>query len=296
MAQVVNREPQSANEYDDRTTRAVKSVLIEMGQILGSFRGKFVVIGGSVPLLLLPQSKMTHIGTMDIDLCLDPEALSNGEYARLVESLLDHGYKQDTNRRRFQLVHKISPEDKGEPITIIVDFLMPRDVELTRNDPPIIDGFAVQKADAGGLALQYPQEISITGKMPDGAHNTVRVTLASIPAFLAMKGFAINGRLKRKDAYDIYFCIRNYPGGFEQLAQECRYVLATEEGKQGYKHIADKFSRLDGFGPVSVRRFVENTDVLDGRTPDQWQQDAFGQVTAWLQALGLIPNKDPYVG
>lgn len=29
-------EPRSANDYDDRTTAAVKSVLIEIGQILGS--------------------------------------------------------------------------------------------------------------------------------------------------------------------------------------------------------------------------------------------------------------------
>ena len=37
-------EPQSANDYDDRTTAAVKSVLVETGQILGSFKGKFAVI------------------------------------------------------------------------------------------------------------------------------------------------------------------------------------------------------------------------------------------------------------
>jgi len=42
------QEPQSAAEYDDRTTAAVKSVLIEIGQILGSFKGKFAIIGGAV--------------------------------------------------------------------------------------------------------------------------------------------------------------------------------------------------------------------------------------------------------
>ncbi|QWC92674.1 hypothetical protein [Cupriavidus metallidurans] len=46
-------EPQSATDYDDRTTQAVKAVLVEMGQILGSYRGKFAVIGGAVPWLLL---------------------------------------------------------------------------------------------------------------------------------------------------------------------------------------------------------------------------------------------------
>lgn len=46
MAQVTTLpEPQSAAEYDDRTTAAVKSVLIEIGQILGGFKGKFAIIG-----------------------------------------------------------------------------------------------------------------------------------------------------------------------------------------------------------------------------------------------------------
>ena len=40
---MVVREPQAASDYDDRTTGAVKSVLVEIGQVLGSYRGKFVV-------------------------------------------------------------------------------------------------------------------------------------------------------------------------------------------------------------------------------------------------------------
>jgi hypothetical protein len=55
MAQMTSfREPQSAAEYDDRTTAAVTSVLIEIGQILGSFKGKFAIIGGAVPRYCWP--------------------------------------------------------------------------------------------------------------------------------------------------------------------------------------------------------------------------------------------------
>ena len=36
-------EPRSATDYDDRTTAAVKRVLVEIGQILGSFERKFAV-------------------------------------------------------------------------------------------------------------------------------------------------------------------------------------------------------------------------------------------------------------
>lgn len=48
-----------------------------------------------------------------------------------------------------------------------------------------------------------------------------------------------------------------------------------------------KFHHLDDFGPTSVRQFVEGSDALGERTADQWQQDAFGQVDAWLVELGL---------
>ncbi len=63
---MTTREPQSAADYEDRTTAAVKSVLIEIGQILGSYKGKFTVIGGAVPWLLLNNDDMPHVGTLDM--------------------------------------------------------------------------------------------------------------------------------------------------------------------------------------------------------------------------------------
>ena len=43
-------------------------MLLEIGQILGSFRRKFAVIGGAVPWLLLEGADMPHVGTGDVDL------------------------------------------------------------------------------------------------------------------------------------------------------------------------------------------------------------------------------------
>jgi len=203
-------EPQSANEYDDRTATAVKSVLLEMGQILGSFEGKFAIIGGAVPWLLLGESDVPHIGTLDIDLSLDAEALGDGEYARLVETLQKQGYEQRDNMRRFQLVRTVPEKDAGGEIDIVVDFLMPRDAEIVKNKPPLVSKFAVQRADGAELATQFYKMVAIDGEMPDGGTNTVRIAVASIPALLAMKGYAINNRLKRKDAYDIYYSIICY--------------------------------------------------------------------------------------
>lgn len=285
MAEVNSPEPQSAANYDDRTTAAVRAVLVEIGQILGSFRGKFAVVGGAVPWLLLGDADMAHVGTIDVDLSLDAEALGDGEYANLIDALKEHGYEQREELRRFQLVRQVPGE--GGPIDIIVDFLMPRDADIVKNVPPLISDFAVQRADGADLALHFYQMVAITGPMPAGGKNSVEVAVCSIPALLAMKGHAIDGRHKQKDAYDIYYCVRNYPDGIEALAEACRPLLDHESGRLGFERIAAKFDEVDGYGPTCVKQFVEDTDILEGRTPDQWQQDAFGQVDAWLRALGL---------
>ena len=280
-------EPQSARDYDDRTTAAVKSVLIEIGQILGSFQGKFAVVGGAVPWLLLREADMPHSGTMDVDLGLDPSALGDGQYVRLVEALQTHGYHQRDNLRRFQLVRAVTARDGGSDIDVVVDFLMPRDAKIARNKPPILSGFAVQRADGAELALRFHQMVAIEGDMPAGGSNRVHIAVASIPALLAMKGYAIENRLKRKDAYDIYYSVRNFPGGIDDLVKATGPLLNVESARKGYLLIAGKFRSIEDFGPTSVREFVEGTHLLGHRTLNQWQQDAFGQVDAWLRGLGL---------
>jgi hypothetical protein len=287
MEKIGHPEPQSANDYDDRTTAAVKSVLVEMGQILGSYKGKFAVIGGAVPWLLLENEEMRHVGTLDIDLSLDAAALGDGEYATLVESLKAHGYEQREDKRYFQLVRQMPVTDGGAAIDVVIDFLMPRDAVFEKNDPPMVAKFAVQKADGADLALHFMEMVAIQAPMPGGGSNRVEIAVASISALLAMKGHAIKNRYKNKDAYDIYYCIRNFPSGIAALAELCRPIMEYESGLSGYQYIAEKFDTQDGFGPTCVRKFVEETRLLDGRTPDQWQVDAFGQVDEWIRALGI---------
>jgi hypothetical protein len=287
MERVIAPEPQTASGYEDRITVAVKTVLVEIGQILGSFRGKFAIIGGAVPWLLLDNEEMPHVGTLDIDLGLDAEALGNGEYATLVEAMMKCGYAQSRQLRRFQLRREVPAHDGGGDIAVIVDFLMARDAEIVRNSPPLISEFAVQRADGADLATRFYQMVAIEGAMPAGGTNRVEVAVCSIPALLAMKGHALRGRYKQKDAYDVYYCIRNYPGGIEALVHACRPVAEHESGLQGFRVIVQKFDSPDGHGPTCVRNFIEATRIEGDRTPDQWQQDAFGQVNAWIQAMGL---------
>ena len=280
-------DPQSANEYDDRTSEAVKSVLIEMGQILGSFKGKFTVVGGSVPWLLLEAEDMDHVGTMDVDIALSAEALGDGEYATLIESLENHGYHRREGRRRFQLHRTVPSVDGNGEIDVVIDFLMPRDADVVKNTPPILADFAVQRASGADLAIKFYEMVAVTGNMPNGGTNRVEIAVCSIPSLLAMKGHAMNGRYKQKDAYDVYYCVRNYAEGLSILAEKCLEVLGHESGVQGFSYINSKFDSVDGFGPTCVRNFVEESKILGGRTPDEWQQDAFGQIDALMREMKL---------
>jgi len=47
------------------------------------YREKFVIVGGAVPWLLLPDARPPHIGTLDLDLDLDLEALAGAGYAAM---------------------------------------------------------------------------------------------------------------------------------------------------------------------------------------------------------------------
>lgn len=280
-------DPKFANDYYDISAQAVLSVLLEIGQVLGTYRDRFVVIGGSVPWLLFPNAMPAHVGTLDIDLSLDAEALGDGEYRNMIELLEAAGYQRAAQDMRwFQLRRAVELQGHA-PVAVIIDLLMPRDAKFRRNKPPLLANFAVQKADGAGVALQSFVRHRVSGTMPDGRPNTVELRVASIPALLVMKGYALAGRDKQKDSYDIYFSVREFEGGPDALAQACRPLLQSPVARQGFQHIAGKFTDETAFGPVTVRRFLRDSAALGGMTPDQVQVDAFRQVSAWLDRLGL---------
>ncbi|MBI5790470.1 MAG: hypothetical protein HZA63_03235 [Rhodocyclales bacterium] len=280
-------EGKSAAEYDDVTASAVLSVLLEIGQVLGAFRDRFVVIGGSVPWLLLPNAQPSHIGTLDIDLSLDAEALGDGDYKSLVDSLLAAGYtRNEAEMKWFQLRRLVEVKAHGR-VPVLVDLLMPREAKFKRNKPPLLANFAVQKADGAAVAMKSYVTHTIDAAMPDGRPNAVDLRVASIPALLVMKGYALVGRDKQKDAYDIYFSVRSFEPDVGALAAECMRLIDDPIALAGFSHIASKFRHETDFGPTTVRAFLADSGSFAGMTPEQVQIDAFRQVRALLDRMGL---------
>jgi hypothetical protein len=203
-----------------------------------------------------------------------------------VESLVSQGYERDQpGLKPFQLRRWVKI-DPGEPIAVIIDLLMPREAKPKKNRPPLVRGLRVQGIDGGEIALHHNTVLKLDGRMPDGRRNSVDIHVATIPALLVMKGFALTQRDKLKDAYDVWYCVRHYVGGLDALAIACRELAADDVARQGFANIASKFRSDDDFGPVSVRRFLEGSDRLQGMTAEQVQTDAYMQVLRLLRMIG----------
>jgi hypothetical protein len=101
-----------------------------------------------------------------------------------------------------------------------------------------------------------------------------------------MKGMAMEIRMKEKDAYDIYYCLLNYPGGIDALSEEFRPHLHHGLVKEGLQKIAGKFSSEKEFGPKSVADFEE---IDDPDEQERIQRDAYERVNALLSKLEIKP-------
>jgi hypothetical protein len=96
---------------------------------------------------------------------------------------------------------------------------------------------------------------------------------------------ALNTRLKEKDSWDIYYCVRYYPGGPRALVAACRPHLVNALFKEGLNKIADKFASPEHTGPKSVADFDE---VTDSGERERIQRDAYERVHYLLNELGIV--------
>jgi hypothetical protein len=146
-------------------------------------------------------------------------------------------------------------------------------------------GIRPRKARGCDIAFQNTKEESIDGRLPDGSKDSVKVHVSSIVPFLIMKGMALDDRLKEKDAWDIYFCLRNYPGGIDAVVEEFKPHMGHGLVKEGLRKIAKHFASETHVGPKSVAAFEEITDTEER---GMRERDAYERVRHFLRKLGIL--------
>ena len=245
-------------DYEMKSVQAARAVVMELTHLLAEYRENIVLIGGWVPELLCPQAEEAYIGSLDVDLALDHRRLKEAGYRTIEQLLNDQGYVQ-SEKQPFIFHRKVTIG--GNALTVEVDLLGgeyggagPRH----RTQP--VQDIRVRKARGADLAFESPEEVLVTGALPNGAMDSVKVRVASIVPFLVMKAMALDQRLKAKDAWDIIYCLRNYPGGMAAIIAAIEVRLDHGLVQDGLKRLGKRFASIDSIGPVHVAEFDGVTD------------------------------------
>lgn len=272
----------SRKDYNELSVRAARSVLLELVRILGEYRNDIVVVGGWVPALLFDEIEEKHVGSTDVDIALNHRTINNEVYKTIHDLLTSRGYIE--GKQPFIFFRTVNID--GTNVEVELDLLAGEYKGTAANHrTQKIQDLRVRKARGCELAFEQQSEKILEGTLPGGAQDRGAVKVAAIVPFIVMKGMALHDRIKEKDAWDIYYCVRHYPGGNEKLAEAFQPHLGNSMVTEGLEKIADKFASVDHYGPTAVADFDEIAD------PDERafrQRDAFERINDLLSRLGVM--------
>ena len=149
-----------------------------------------------------------------------------------------------------------------------------------------IQDVQARKARGCDLVFANPVKVKVKGRLPNGATQEVTVKVPSIGPFLVTKGMALWGRIKEKDAFDIYYCCRHYPGGIAALVRDIKPLMNNKLAREGLGKIRDRFRNTNALGPTGVAAFLELEDPEERL---RIQREAFELVNRLMRELGIEP-------
>ena len=276
------------DNYPPDAVAAAKAVLVEITHVLGEYRDRMVIVGGWVPALLLSAGD-AHVGSTDVDVALNHIAEIDEVYTRISATLQAHGYVQ--HETAPFIWHKDVDLGTGT-VVVEVDFLAGEygGTAKSHRHQRLQEMMPRKARGADILLLGEVEERVVESRLPNGAIDRVTVRVAGIVPFIVMKCSALRGRINDKDAYDIYFCLRNYPGGVTAVAQ--RFVPFATHGLvlEAMATLEDKFASPEHFGPKSVADFEEAL----GEEAERLQRDVFEQVAALVAAVQSAGSSEPW--
>ncbi|MCY3841641.1 MAG: hypothetical protein OXH09_23855 [Gammaproteobacteria bacterium] len=280
-------KPSTSDGYDPATTLQAKATCLYVATKLGDLMDEIVVVGGLVPSLLVPQDVGVHldahIGTMDVDLALNVELLSTGLYERVAERLRGAGFALDTNDRGNAMRQRWRP-DLAYP-GVGVDFL----VQPTRSGDKggrlrnLKPDFAAVIVPGLHLAFQDLVSVGLSGMTIQGERATRKVRVCGPGAFIVLKALAFRNRGEEKDAYDLYYVLRYYGSGVDDVVKPLRPLAHDVDVLSALAILREDFLDPEGLGPHRAAGFLNG-----GQRDDDIQADVAGFVGQFVRHLDAV--------
>lgn len=272
--------------FSDDIAQTSLSHVIEVMKALQSYKEGLVIVGGWAPYFLLRQyqpdgNDFVHVGSIDIDIAVNPEVIDATKYARLEELLQGRGFVP--SERSVYSWQKRVPTSGGREVDIVIDFLAPEYGGTSRShrNQRVQNDFLARKAKGADLAFQHRFEYTLSGKLPNGADARVSFYVADIVAMMAMKTYVLGQRFKEKDAYDIFSLVLHYKDGVASVAEEVKPYIAEEPLPEGISNLKEYFETENAAGPALIADFFGDT----GEDRDLRLQAAYLQIQRLLELL-----------
>ena len=260
-------------DYPKLAVKAAESVLLELVHILGEYLDSIVVIGGMVPRYLTKETEEPYVGTTDVDLALNHRRFDEPGYQTLHQLLTNHRYQVDRDQ---PFIYRRPVVMDGKNVIVQVDLLSGEYGGTGRDHrTQTVQDVRPRKARGADLAFDEPVRVKITGELPGGKRDTVTIPVAGIVPFIVMKAMAMRDRLKRKDPYDVYYCLRYFPGGIEKIVGHVKLLKGNRLVQEALEILKEQFNSPEHVGPSHIAEFL---DLSDPDETDRIKRDAYERV------------------
>lgn len=284
------QKPRRRSGYTHEQTALVESACLSVAATLGALMDDLCIVGGLVPTLLVDrrdeaqgERSARHPGTVDLDVGLGLALLDGNRYSEVSDRLRSEGFEPDTNENGNATLQRWRFGTLGAT----VDFLLPAIPGGARGGRihPLEPDFGALVAP--GLELSFEERINIPceGHTLRGEQTTRVIPVCGPAAFVVLKALAFADRAEPKDAFDLVYVIRHWPGGASDIAD--RLVRHSQRHAHVVRHalrlLARDFETPETLGPARVAEFEQ----ADGRPPHELAADAHGDVDDLLALCRL---------
>lgn len=284
-------KPTTASGYAPEMVDLVRKTLLHVATKLGDLMGGLVVVGGLVPSLLidpenLPGDTPAHAGTTDLDLGLTLALIGEERYEAIADRLRRAGFQPDQTSEGHPTRQRwILPEPR-----VTLDFL----IDDGRDNPAnggklfnITKDWAAIIAPGLRLAFRDFKSIRIESETILGEHASREVRVCGPGAFVVLKALAFRNRGENKDAYDLFYLLRNFGSGVQDVAEALLPFRSEPIADLALRFLEEDFASPDSPGPRRVAGFLSNA-------PDEAvQADACGFVQELLRLVGSVKRISP---
>lgn len=259
-----------SSDYQGGIVEASRSALLELSLTLGKFKDSIVLVGGWAPYFLIEEygdRTYQHIGSIDIDLAVNPDTIDEDAYEGIIERMEARGYSQKKNADGepiyFSYVRSIRSQADEMDYQIQIDFLTSKDITRGKHRHRKIQrDLLARMCEESKTAFDNNFVKRIEGTLPGGAYAEGEILVVNIPGCLGMKGIVLGDRYKEKDAYDIYTVVSECRGGPGEVAKEVVEHLNDPYVERGIKIIRERFGSIRNSGPAWVADFLQPSDAI----------------------------------